>query len=368
MTAPTAPRCDACGGAVAFNPAPRGLRCVHCGAQRPLPASAARPEMLDLDAALAGATPTGWDAPRLERSCPGCGATTAQDPLDAQPRCAFCGAQDLTEMAGTPDPVRPTAAVPFALDRAGATERLRAFMADRSTAPSDLLSAWSVEMLRGVYLPWWLFSARASGPWTARVGTRAVREEASDRSQALDILLMRGLSWAPGEGRFDAPLPMNQTCGSRGIPADLVERVGRFDLAALEPYQPELLLGLAAERAGLSLPQAWETGRVALLKDAIWRCQGAIASDMLMDFQADLTLGETRVGHVLLPVWITTWTYGGQRYTAVVNGQTGEVAGRFPEDTVKVASAWAQAVGLLALAGLWLAGPLLLAALAFWLM
>ena len=40
--------------------------------------------------------------------------------------------------------------------------------------------------------------------------------------------------------------------------------------------------------------------------------------------------------HLLLPVWIGAYRYGGQVYQVVVNAQRGEVSGERPVSTVKV--------------------------------
>ena len=38
--------------------------------------------------------------------------------------------------------------------------------------------------------------------------------------------------------------------------------------------------------------------------------------------------------YVLLPLWVGTYQYKGQNYSILINGQTGEVSGQKPRDTV----------------------------------
>jgi hypothetical protein len=40
--------------------------------------------------------------------------------------------------------------------------------------------------------------------------------------------------------------------------------------------------------------------------------------------------------HVLLPVWLLTYTYGARSFQVTVNGATGKVAGEYPISWVKV--------------------------------
>ncbi|MEM8581825.1 MAG: primosomal protein N' (replication factor Y) - superfamily II helicase, partial [Pseudomonadota bacterium] len=50
---------------------------------------------------------------------------------------------------------------------------------------------------------------------------------------------------------------------------------------------------------------------------------------------------ETRVSdvtfkHILLPVWVAAYRYGGKSYRFVVNGQDGKVAGERPFSAIKI--------------------------------
>ena len=38
--------------------------------------------------------------------------------------------------------------------------------------------------------------------------------------------------------------------------------------------------------------------------------------------------------YVLLPLWVGTYQYKGQNYSILINGQTGEINGQKPRDTV----------------------------------
>ena len=40
--------------------------------------------------------------------------------------------------------------------------------------------------------------------------------------------------------------------------------------------------------------------------------------------------------HILLPVWLLTYTYGSKNYQVTVNGVTGKVGGEYPLSWVKI--------------------------------
>jgi len=48
--------------------------------------------------------------------------------------------------------------------------------------------------------------------------------------------------------------------------------------------------------------------------------------------------GET-FKHILVPIWLLTYTYGSRAYQVVANGYTGRLAGRYPKSGWKIAGA-----------------------------
>ena len=40
--------------------------------------------------------------------------------------------------------------------------------------------------------------------------------------------------------------------------------------------------------------------------------------------------------HVLVPVWLLSYTYGAKAFQVIVNGYTGQIAGRYPKSIWKI--------------------------------
>ena len=91
---------------------------------------------------------------------------------------------------------------------------------------------------------------------------------------------------------------------------------------------------VAAERYSLGLKDAW-----ALAKETIKSKLRGIAEDKLRsEHNADTTRNVTldtrfsniKYKYLLLPVWISSFTYKGKIYQFMVNGQSGKVGGKSP--------------------------------------
>ena len=84
--------------------------------------------------------------------------------------------------------------------------------------------------------------------------------------------------------------------------------------------------------------------------------QGAIDAAIRRDIGGDqqrihgrqTVVDDIRFKHLLLPVWIGSYRFGGKPYQVVVNGQSGEVEGDRPFSVVKIALAVVLALIVLA--------------------
>src|SRR5262249_22186037 len=67
------------------------------------------------------------------------------------------------------------------------------------------------------------------------------------------------------------------------------------------------------------------------------RCSGDVPGDTQRNLRVQNTISGVRWKHVLLPVWSLQYRFRGATYTVLVNGQTGQVAGKAPISWQKVA-------------------------------
>jgi hypothetical protein len=105
------------------------------------------------------------------------------------------------------------------------------------------------------------------------------------------------------------------------------------------PYQAQYLAGFGAEGYQIQLDEGFG--------DAQAKMRRVIEGDVRRDIGGDLQrinslqtqYGNVTFKHVLLPIWVAAYRYGGRSYRFVVNGQTGEVDGERPYSKFKIAFA-----------------------------
>ncbi len=65
-------------------------------------------------------------------------------------------------------------------------------------------------------------------------------------------------------------------------------------------------------------------------------CAEQIPGDTYRDLQVAADYSGQTFKHVLLPIWLLSYQYGGQTYRIVANGFTGAVAGKYPKSWIKI--------------------------------
>ena len=142
--------------------------------------------------------------------------------------------------------------------------------------------------------------------------------------------------------RFDDILIL----ASHTLPHELTSDLTPWLQEHLVPYQDEYLAGFRSEAYQLDL----ETG----FREATSEMAQVIRRDVRHDIGGDsqrihdiqTRYGNVSFKHILLPVWIASYRYGGKAYQFVVNGQTGEVQGERPYSWFKIAMAVLAALAL----------------------
>jgi hypothetical protein len=262
--------------------------------------------------------------------CTGCGASLTWE-LEVQGlRCAFCGQAKLEEKAVLQIPP-PRLIIPFRIVREQAGALYRAWLGNGIFRPGDLRSESKVTEMRGVYLPYWLFSIDCHAWWTADSnhvppGARA--------------------EWAPHFGEHAGRYASQLVPASGVLTSYKLGKLGTWDLSPAVPYTPEALRDHPAEafsvprkRARLTAVQGFE----GLLRED---CEKKVPGSRRRNVKVNPLFTGAHASPVLMPVWIMAFEYRGRTWQFLVNGQSGQIEGNAPVSLWRVLAA----VGLAVLA------------------
>ena len=102
--------------------------------------------------------------------CQSCGAELVLAEQERTARCPFCAAASVVERPASPERPPPTFALGFALAPPEAGERVRRWLRTRHPWSHSGLKRAALQDVRGVYVPAFLYSARAVSRFSADIG------------------------------------------------------------------------------------------------------------------------------------------------------------------------------------------------------
>jgi DNA-directed RNA polymerase subunit RPC12/RpoP len=340
--------CAQCGADLRYSPGQTELKCDHCGfvqAVAPSPERKRRRALGELDLALG----LRHDLPQTElqdvrtTNCSNCGAQVEFTGASHATECPFCATPVVVD-TGTHRVIKPQALIAFALTEDQARQSLTKWMGSLWFAPNKLLEyARKGRAMNGIYVPFWTFDADTRSRYTGQRGdhyyeTQSVTVMVNGKPQRQTRQVQK-TRWTPASGRvargFDDVLVMAST----SLPQRLGNDLTPWDLGALEAYNPDFLAGFNAESYTVSLADGHTAAKARMARIIEGDIRRDIGGDVQRIGSVDTEYSAETFKHILLPIWMAAYKYGGKSYRFLVNGQTGEVQGERPYSIWKISAA-----------------------------
>ncbi|MGV8804486.1 MAG: zinc ribbon domain-containing protein [Polaromonas sp.] len=350
--------CPECGADLQWNAARQALGCPYCGTIVPTPAtqpatangaassvagadSGASAGVVEQDLLAALREPAsgrGWGQARREVQCQSCHAISVFVDGKVARRCDFCGSPSIIEHAALNDAITPQSLLPFRISESQIRDLLRNWYGSRWFAPNRLKSAALTDTLGGVYLPYWTFDAKASARWQAEAGHYYFETESyRDSNGNTQTRQVRHTRWVPAAGSLQHFFDDELVPGTAGVHPKLLRQVEPFPtLTDLKAYSPEFVRGWTVERYQIDLRQAEKLNQQAMQQEMQALCGREVPGDTYRNLQVDARYDGRTFKHILVPVWLVSYTYGSRSFQIVANGYTGAIAGEQPYSWIKI--------------------------------
>ena len=323
--------CHGCGAKLPYKPGTKELRCEFCGTVNAIAADDARIEELDFGDYVHQLEQAHESFEAQTVRCTKCGAEQQLAGNLFAGKCAFCG----TGIVGDGYArryIKPRSLVPFQVDRAAAQEHFRKWVRGLWLAPGELKRrAQSGTAMNGTYLPYWTYDCHTESDYQGERGEDYYTTETFRNAQGVEeTRRVKHTNWFPVTGHVahfhDDVLVM----ASDSLPPVLRGAASQWDLKKLVPYQPDYVSGYMAEAYRIGLREGYPIAKETIDANIYGLVRRDIGGDQQRVHGIETQYTDIRFKHVLLPVWISAYTFGGKTYRFLVNGQTGEVAGESP--------------------------------------
>lgn len=323
-------KCPNCDGDLIFNPQKQLFSCEYCMSEfteeelRALQPATQEEQKETKD--------TQEDTPAEEAliyTCPSCGAEIATDKTTAATFCYYCHNPVVLSGKLSGDQL-PSLVIPFQITKEESKERFHSWISKKKYVPSGFYSKKQIEKLSGIYFPYWTYDCTVKGDLNASArDVRVWRTGDLEYTETKTYALKRS-------GRMEfRDILRNALKKSQ---SKMMEGILPFDISEARDFHLGFLSGFQAEVKDLE-KETFETeikkevdGYVRNLLSNTTSSHSNVTIDQV---HAKTTEGQWR--YILLPVWILTYRSGQEMYYFALNGQTGQICGRLPLNTKKLA-------------------------------
>ena len=333
--------CPACGAQAEWNPASQKLVCPYCGTESPCVVDRQTGKLVEKDLVQAlrelPEDERGWQTERRSVQCQSCRAVMVFDPTRVGQNCEFCGSPALVDYDEIKSPIRPQGVLPFRIDRYRVRDDIRAWWRSKWFAPGRLARTALVDTVRSLYVPYWTFDAVAHRPWEADAGHYYyVEVEGRDNRGRRVVRRERRTRWEPASGVVDHVFDDEPVPGTQGLSLALLRDVEPFPTQEALPYDTAFLSGHVVEHYKVVLIEAAEQSQQQMRAALERLCGRQVPGDTYRNLRISPTFSGRTFKHVLVPVWLLSYTYGARAFQVIVNGYSGRMAGKYPISGWKV--------------------------------
>ncbi len=315
-------KCPNCGGPLAFNADTQNWKCEFCLSD------------FNEEAMMSFADKTKdteFEDKARAYSCTSCGAEIVTDDTTAATFCYYCHSPAILPSQLSGD-YKPAKVIPFKFKKEAATEAFIKWCKKKPLLSKKFTAHSQLELLSGIYIPFWLFDCDIKGQLAA--DARNVRV------------------WTMGNKQYTETkyydVIRSATAKFNGIPADgskkaddkLMETLEPYDYRQMKDFSMSYLSGYLAQKYDVSQKEVY--GRIV---ERIQKYSSSLLKDTIQGYSSvnvkscNIELKHCEAAYVLLPVWMFTYQYNDKMYIFAMNGQTGKIAGTLPISKGR-AAAW----------------------------
>jgi len=333
--------CPACGAQAEWNPAKQKLVCPFCGTESPYQIDRDTGKVAEQDLARAlrelPDEARGWQTERRSVQCQSCKAVMVFDPERVGQNCEFCASPALVSYEEIKAPISPTGVLPFRIDAGAVRDSIRRWWRSKWLAPGRLWRTALVDTVKSLYIPYWTFDAQVHCPWDAEAGHYYYVPVTMTNAKGQRMTRMeRRVRWESASGVVehffdDEPVP-----GTQGLPLDLLKQVEPFPTPEVVPYDTAFLSGHVVEHYRVVLFDAAQRSIDQMTATLQQLCARQIPGDTYRNLRIFPEFSGRTFKHVLVPIWLLSYTYGASAFQVIVNGYSGRIAGRYPKSILKI--------------------------------
>ncbi|AUX22670.1 hypothetical protein SOCEGT47_031740 [Sorangium cellulosum] len=291
----------------------------------------------------------------VQLECETCGASLHIEADQRTAVCPYCASPSVVERPPSAHRPSPHFVLGFTMTRESALGAVKAWLGKRSLFVQSSVKTGTVDAIRGVYTPAYLYSAMAETRFAAQIGENYQETETytttDDKGNTVTrTRVVTRTEHRPLEGQRAAYITDVLVVASRAIHNAELEAVEPFDLRMMRRYTPAVLSGWIAEEPTMTQEECVGLARREALEKIGRELPRFMPGDSHHGLSHETHLDRETLELVYVPLWVLAIRHDPQKppFRVLINGQTGAIHGKAPLSWIKIALAVLLVILLLA--------------------
>ncbi|MCL2208505.1 MAG: hypothetical protein FWB90_10530 [Fibromonadales bacterium] len=330
-------KCPNCGGAVKFDSSSQKMKCPYCDAEFEIKAleeyqkeiSESAKDNFEWGKEEVGEILTESELGDLSSGvCPSCAAELVGDKNTVAMVCPCCGNSQIVSqrLSGF---LKPDYVIPFKQDKKAATQALKNFCKGKRLLPDFFLEENNIKNIQGLYVPFWLFDAEASGLIrykATKVKTGSTAAYTYTETNYYSVL-------RDGDISFEK-IPVD---GSEKMDDAYMDAIEPFDYGQMKEFNPSFLAGYLAEKYDVDAEKSKERAEKRIKTSVESEFVRSVSGyNSVAVESSSVSVKGGKPSYTLFPVWVLNSKYKNENYTFMMNGESGKLVGKLPIDSRKI--------------------------------
>ncbi|MGB5818639.1 MAG: DNA helicase PriA [Saonia sp.] len=329
--------CANCGAELNYKPGSHQLKCEYCGYEEFIEQAKSSFEELELQHYLKAVGDNAFTETIDLLRCKNCGANQHVEENYKSLHCVYCGEPLIKEDTEKEGWILPGALVPFQLDHKKARTIFKNWVKGIWFAPDKLKrAALDPEGIHGLYIPHWTFDANLHVLYQGERGDYYYETQRYRTKNGTKTRQVRKTRWSSASGSVNGFIDDILINASEKKRKEIPSKISHWNLKELVPFNSKYLAGFVTEKYTISL----KNGHHQSFQESKHRAYDWIRRDIGGDTQrihhTDIKLSNETFKHVLLPLYLSSYSYKGKQYRFYINGQTGNISGTRPYSFWKI--------------------------------
>lgn len=338
-------QCPQCGAAMKYQPGTTFLHCDYCGSDTVIDA---RPvdivQELDFEQYARSFEKLNTKTSKII-GCRKCGAESTFDENMKSVECPYCTTPLIESDAHEERLIQPSYLLPFKVAEKDVQSHLGIWLKRLWFAPNKLKKqALLASKRQGIYIPCWTYDAQTDTNYTGQRGVNYTTTVGSGKNKQTVVRTR----WTYCSGRVSLFFDDIMVPASRMVSSKIMDKIENWDTMNMVETDNRFLSGFITEKYVVNMDNGFESAKQIMASEIDYAIRRDIGGDHQRVDSKNTRYSAIKFKLILLPVYISSYTYRNKLYHFFVNGRTGRVTGGRPYSVFKIIVA--VIVGLILLA------------------